>query len=47
MRGRLREVFAGGGRMTWRSKAAEVRGVAVWRVIENTYEGAGCTSMTW
>ena len=37
--GRLRSVFANGGRMTVAVETAEVRGVALWRVIENTYEG--------
>ena len=37
--GRLRAVFANGARMSVVAEAAEVRGVAVWRVIENTYEG--------
>ena len=36
---RLGEVFAGGGRMTLAVEAAEVRGVAVWRLVQNTYEG--------
>ena len=36
---RLREVFAGGARMTLAAEGTEVRGVAVWRVIQNTYEG--------
>jgi hypothetical protein len=38
--GRLRSVFANGGRMTVAVETAEVRGVALWRVIENTYEVA-------
>jgi GNAT superfamily N-acetyltransferase len=37
--GRLRTVFANGARMSVVAEAAEVRGVALWRVIENTYEG--------
>jgi GNAT superfamily N-acetyltransferase len=37
--GRLRAVFANGGRMSVATEAQAVRGVAVWRVIENTYEG--------
>ena len=37
--GRLRSVFANGGRMTVAVETSEVRGVALWRVIENTYEG--------
>jgi len=37
--GRLRAVFANGGRMSVATEAQAVRGVAVWRLIENTYEG--------
>ena len=37
--GRLRAVFANGGRMSVATEGAAVRGVAVWRLIENTYEG--------
>ena len=37
--GRLRAIFANGGRMSVAAEAADVRGVALWRVIENTYEG--------
>jgi GNAT superfamily N-acetyltransferase len=37
--GRLRAVFANGGRMCVATEAQAVRGVAVWRLIENTYEG--------
>ncbi len=37
--GRLRSVFANGARMSVATEEAEVRGVALWRVIENTYEG--------
>ncbi|MDK9705293.1 MAG: GNAT family N-acetyltransferase [Sulfuritalea sp.] len=37
--GRLRAVFANGARMSVATEQAAVRGVAVWRVIENTYEG--------
>jgi GNAT superfamily N-acetyltransferase len=37
---RLAEVFAGGARMTLAVEDAEVRGVAVWRLMQNTYEGA-------
>ncbi|MBN8474215.1 GNAT family N-acetyltransferase [Sulfuritalea sp.] len=37
--GRLRVVFANGGRMSVATEAQAVRGVAVWRLIENTYEG--------
>ncbi|MBK7016842.1 MAG: GNAT family N-acetyltransferase [Sulfuritalea sp.] len=36
---RLGEVFAGGGRMTLATEGGEVRGVAVWRIVQNTYEG--------
>ena len=36
---RLGEVFSGGARMTLAVEAAEVRGIAVWRVILNTHEG--------
>ena len=37
--GRLRQVFANGGRMTVVAEDDAVRAVALWRVIENTYEG--------
>ncbi|MFC5302704.1 GNAT family N-acetyltransferase [Azospira restricta] len=37
--GRLREVFANGGRMALVAEDDTVRAVALWRVIENTYEG--------
>lgn len=37
--GRLQEVFANGGRMVVVTEGDAVRGVALWRVIENTYEG--------
>lgn len=37
--GRLRAVFANGARMSVATEAQAVRGVAIWRVIENTYEG--------
>jgi len=37
--GRLRAVFASGARMSVATEAAAVRGVALWRLIENTYEG--------
>ena len=37
--GRLRAVFASGARMSVAMEAQAVRGVALWRVIENTYEG--------
>ena len=36
---RLRSVFANGARMSVATEGAAVRGVALWRVIENTYEG--------
>ncbi len=36
---RLAEVFAGGAHMMLAIEGDEVRGVAVWRVIQNTYEG--------
>lgn len=37
--GRLREVFANGGRMAVLAAGENVRAVALWRLIENTYEG--------
>ena len=37
--GRLRSVFADGARMSVATEGLAVRGVALWRVIENTYEG--------
>lgn len=37
--GRLRAVFANGARMSIVTEGEAVRGVALWRVIENTYEG--------
>ncbi|HEX5802980.1 MAG TPA: GNAT family N-acetyltransferase, partial [Azospira sp.] len=37
--GRLRAVFANGGRMAVLAEDDAVRAVALWRVIENTYEG--------
>ena len=37
--GRLRGIFANGGRMSLAAEDLVVRGVALWRVIENTYEG--------
>ncbi len=37
--GRLRAVFANGARMSVAIEGEAVRGVALWRVIENTYEG--------
>ena len=36
---RLRAVFANGGRMAAVTEGGEVRAVALWRLIENTYEG--------
>lgn len=36
---RLRTVFANGARMSLVTEDDAVRGVALWRVIENTYEG--------
>ncbi len=36
---RLRSVFANGARMSVAIEGQAVRGVALWRVIENTYEG--------
>jgi GNAT superfamily N-acetyltransferase len=37
--GRLRSIFADGARMSVAIEDSKVRGVALWRVIENTYEG--------
>jgi GNAT superfamily N-acetyltransferase len=37
--GRLRAVFGNGARMSVATEAQAVRGLALWRVIENTYEG--------
>jgi len=37
--GRLCEVFANGGRMAVVAEGEEVGAVALWRLIENTYEG--------
>lgn len=37
--GRLREIFTAGARMTVAVEGDAVRGVALWRVIENTFEG--------
>lgn len=37
--GRMKAVFAAGGRMTVAAEGDDVRGVAVWRIIENTAEG--------
>ena len=36
---RLRAVFANGGRMSVATEGRAVRGLALWRLIENTYEG--------
>ena len=40
--GRMAEVFANGARMSVLVEGDLVRGVAVWRIIENTYEGRRC-----
>ncbi|MDR2187367.1 MAG: GNAT family N-acetyltransferase [Azonexus sp.] len=37
--GRLGQVFANGGRMTVIVEDGAVRALAIWRLIENTYEG--------
>jgi GNAT superfamily N-acetyltransferase len=37
--GRLAQVFANGGRLAVAVEGDTVRGVALWRLIENTYEG--------
>lgn len=37
--GRMAQVFANGARMCVAREGEMVRGVAVWRLIENTYEG--------
>jgi GNAT superfamily N-acetyltransferase len=37
--GRLAAVFAGGAHMSLAAEGEAVRGVAVWRLVENTYEG--------
>ncbi len=37
--GRLAEIFSAGARMTIVGAGSTALGVAVWRVIENTYEG--------
>lgn len=37
--GRLGEVFGNGGRMAVVTEGEDVRAVALWRLIENTYEG--------
>lgn len=36
---RLTAIFAGGARMTLAVDGHDVRGLALWRIIENTYEG--------
>lgn len=36
---RLGQVFANGGRMALVAEGDAVRGVALWRLVENTYEG--------
>ncbi len=36
---RMTAVFASGARLAVAAEGAEVRGVAVWRLVENTYEG--------
>ena len=36
---RMHAVFANGARMIGATEGAAVRGIALWRVIENTYEG--------
>ena len=37
--GRLTQVFANGGRLAVAAEGEAVLGVALWRLIENTYEG--------
>ena len=37
--GRLAQVFANGGRLAVAAEGEAVAGVALWRLIENTYEG--------
>ncbi len=37
--GKMRRVFAGGGRMCVATEGGSVRGVAVYRINENTFEG--------
>ena len=37
--GRLAQVFANGGRLAVAAEGEAVLGVALWRLIENTYEG--------
>jgi hypothetical protein len=37
--GRLAQVFANGGRLVVAAEGESVAGVALWRLIENTYEG--------
>ncbi|HQR03276.1 MAG: GNAT family N-acetyltransferase [Proteobacteria bacterium] len=36
---RLRRVFESGGRMVVATEGEAVRGLALWRLVENTYEG--------
>lgn len=45
--GRLAQIAANGGRLIAVVKDDKVLGLALWRIIENTYEGVGCMSMTW
>ena len=37
--GKMKRVFAGGARMCVATEGAAVRGVAVYRIVENTFEG--------
>ena len=37
--GRMQSVFANGARMIVAAEGQTVRGLAIWRLIENTYEG--------
>ena len=37
--GRLAQVFANGGRLAVAAEGETVAGVALWRLVENTYEG--------
>ena len=39
---RMAEVFANGARMSVLVEDDSVRGVAVWRILENTFEGRRC-----
>ena len=39
---RMAQVFAGGARMSVLAEDDAVVGVAVWRIVENTYEGRRC-----